>query len=278
MNATVKRCMTVNLCVGMWSGHRLDRQVTSELTREKGATEDAVRVNKHLISKEMFKDVTSASSAVRLHFYGATLPWRDNGDRLLPRAAFMKFIVEHERLAQEFRDAVDDFADRKYPTAREQAEFRMGEMFNPDDYPSTEEVRHKFYITLDVDQVSQALDFRLEDNEAAMQARITRAMGGLWSSLKERVERYADRLSTPDGIFRDTMVENLRALVKAIPDLNFANDLKLAKIADEIEELIAAYDAEDLRRDQDVRSAVAVDAARIVKQMEGFMRAFGGSA
>jgi hypothetical protein len=74
----------------------------SKVTKDAGADSDAARVNKHLVPKQALADVVSAGSAIRTHLYLKTLPWKDNGDRLLTRKMFLGFIEEHERLVGEF--------------------------------------------------------------------------------------------------------------------------------------------------------------------------------
>jgi hypothetical protein len=87
MSITTK-AMVLNLQVGLWSGHRLDKEATRKVTEDNNAESDAARVNKHLIPKPAFKDITATATAVRTHFYENTLPWKDNGDRLLTRGMY----------------------------------------------------------------------------------------------------------------------------------------------------------------------------------------------
>jgi hypothetical protein len=87
-----KNAMVLNLQIGIWQGHRLDKEASRKVTEEANANADAARVNKHLVPKDALKAITAASTAVRAHFYSKTLPWKDNGDRLLTRLLFCDFI------------------------------------------------------------------------------------------------------------------------------------------------------------------------------------------
>ena len=135
MSITTK-AMVVNVQIGVWMGHRLDKEATRNLTEKANADDDAARVNKHLIPKAAFKDITSTSNAIRSHFYAKTLPWKDNGDRLLTRAMYLDFMAEHAALADKFDAAVEQFLTRDYISAVEQAGFRMGALFDLSDYPA----------------------------------------------------------------------------------------------------------------------------------------------
>jgi hypothetical protein len=271
-----KECLILNLQISSWQGYKLDRVTTAKVTNEAGAKSDAARVNKHIVSKECLTKITTAEGRVRVHFYDATLPWKDNGDRLLPRKNFVGFIQQHEKLVGEHKQAVRDFLDGgEYETAREQAEFRMGELFNPEDYPSVEDLRSKFQIKLDIDAVSRAYDYRLESNDAMIQARVNSAIANLWKRLADPLEKFAERMNDPDGKFRVNTIENLREMAELTKELNFTGDEELDRIRQEIENKLAGYAADDLRKDDTLRASVGAEADRILDQMRGFMRSMG---
>jgi hypothetical protein len=268
--------MTINIRVGMWMGYKLDKVKTKEVTTEAGAHDDAARVNKHLMPKESLSKIVSKGSAVRNHLYANTLPWKDSGDRLITRQRYEKpFMVEHSTLRGEFYGEVDEFLENKYLVARDQAEFRMGSLFNPYDYPTVDVLRRKFYVSLDIDGISTAYDFRLNDSEEVFQARVTKAMGGLWEKLRKPLEHFADTMADDKKVFRDTTVSNLKDIVAMIPELNFMNDPKLTQIGLQVSKALATFEPKDLRNNATSRATVGNEAAEILESMKGFMNAFG---
>lgn len=281
----VNECMVVNLQLGTWVGQRLDKAASAKVTSEAHAEVGAARVNKHLISEDAMKAIKTAQNAVRTHFYTGTLPWKDNGDRVLSRKAFTRFIQKHESLAAEFYTAVNTFCDETYPAEREKAEFRMGALFDKRDYPSIEDVRRRYYVNLDIDPVAQANDFRVDMDaghaaaikaniEKALVERMGRAMGHVWDKLSDVLGNFAERTKSGEGI-RVEMVQNLREIVDTLPELNITNDPQLEAIRQQIEAKLTGYDAVDLRKDDTIRSAAAKDAQKIMAQMKGFMNAWG---
>lgn len=279
------KAMVLNLHVGIWTGHRFDREATRKAVEDAGADQDAARVNKHLVAREYLKPINSAANAIRGHLYEKTLPWKDNGDRLLTRALYMDFIDEHERLVGAFRDAVDKFLDQDYPTAVEQASFRMGALFKPEDYPRVSELRSKFYVGLDIDAITEAGDFRVEldadqidtvrqSMEHAMEQRINRAMQDVWQRLFTVVERMHERLADEDAVFRNSLITNVSDLVAVLPGLNVLEDPKLAALCREVQKKLTGIDPDDLRQDKATRFEVAGEAKKIMERMGGFMNAF----
>lgn len=279
--------MTVNIRVGMWTGHRLDKEASREVTDLKGADSDAARVNKHLVPKEMLNPMVSAASAMRNHLYKKTLPWKDNGDRLLVRKLFEEFMQEHSRLAEVFYTAVQKFIREDYPAARDQAEFRMGHLFNPADYPSPEAIKRKFYVHLEVDAVTEAGDFRVQLDEAnltAMRAEITRAteqriataMADVWERLADNMKNFS-KLVTGDAQFRRATMDNLIEIVDMLPALNITGDERLTYLGEEIKSALRGVEPADLRKDRAVRQEVSTEVGRIMEAMDGFMKAMGGN-
>lgn len=283
----VNDCMIVNLQVGLWMGYRIDKTASAKVTNDANAESDVARVNKHIIPKEVLKPIITAAGAIRTHFYNETLPWKDNGDRLLTRKRYTKFIEEHMRLVGEFENVRDEFLAVGYLRARDQAEFRMGSLFNANDFPASRTLKQKFYINLDIDAVTTSNDFRVKLNqdeldtvkksmEDALNQRVGKVMVNLWTRLAETLQHFAGKMGS-DEIFRDSTVKNLEEIVDMLPDLNILNDPDLEKIRQEIKNTLTGYEPKDLRQNSAVRKHVADEAKRIMDTMSGFMNAFGGA-
>jgi hypothetical protein len=282
------KCMTANLSISVWTGHRLDKDASRRVTEDAGAALDAARVNKHLIPKDALKGIVAAQGALRTHFYTNTLPWKDNGDRLLTRKRYQPFIEEHERLKSKFDAAVTDFLDTTYLRARESAAFRMGEMFRADDYPSVAALRRRFQVVLDIDVVTEANDFRVQIDteaqervkevlEASMRHRLEQATKDAWERLADAVARMVERLGTKDAVFRNSMLENIAEVAAILPDLNVTDDPDLNRLCAIVRDQLVGHDPAVLRTDMDERARVAAAAQSIYDEIGGLMRAFGST-
>ena len=104
IHTLTQRAMVLNLRIGYWQGNRLDKAASAEVIAAKGAKADAARVNKSLIPKEALAPIKATMNAIRAHFYEKTMPWRDNGDRLITRLLYLDFVPEHEKLVSAFRE------------------------------------------------------------------------------------------------------------------------------------------------------------------------------
>lgn len=296
MSITTK-AMVLNLSINLWKGYRLDKDASRKVADDANADQDAARVNKHLIPKAALAPIITAAGAVRTHFYQHTLPWKDNGDRLLTRTMYMKFIEDHQELADKFDDEVKHFVSKTYPAAVEQAGFRMGALFNPEDYPRPDELRRRFSINLDIDAVTEAGDFRVQMDEAevesvrsqmeeAMEKRIAGAMRDVWGRLLDVVSHFHTKMVSTrvdehgeekPALFRDSTVTNIQALLDLLPGLNVLEDPELERMRVQVEQTIAGYEPGELRQDPEIRSAAAKEADDIMASMRAYMSAMGAS-
>lgn len=283
----VRDALVVNLAIGQWVGQRLDKGASRKVTEDAGADADAARVNKHLVPKETLLPIQQAATAVRNHYYSKTLPWRDNGDRLLTRKMFTIFMDEHGPMKEKWQAEVDTFLATTYPSAVARAEFRMGELFNADDYPSVDQLRTRFHITLDLDAVTDAKDFRvkLEDEqldevrtqmEDAMRSRLQKAVGDIWTRLGDTLEHFQRTMADPAKVFRDSTVENLKEIVEMLPNLNVLDDPHLNELGVAITKNLLGWEAKDLRKQPEARAQVASAAAGILESFSQYAEMFAG--
>lgn len=286
VHALTERAMIANLSISIWQGYRLDKEASAKVTADAGAKSDAARVNKHLVPKEALAPVVTASGAVRTHFYTNTLPWRDNGDRILTRKLYMPFIQAHEALVAEFDDAVEKFLTVDYPEAKAQAEFRMGDLFKLDDYPWASDLRRRFAISLDFDAVTTANDFRVaidQDQvdkvkasmESAAEARLAQAQADVWKRIGETMGYFAQRMADPKAVFRDSTVDNVHDLLTLIPGLNVLDDPDIEEVRAMLEKMMTGVEAKDIRKNPDIREELAGEAKEIMDKVSGLAKAFG---
>lgn len=273
--------MIVRLSISKWTARKFDKSVTRKIASEYGTAEDTGRFNKVLIAKEALQAIERASNAARSFHYENTLPWDDAGGRLLPTANFMEYSKKMRGLKSSYETAVKEFLTN-YPEYRKEAEKRLNKMFNPLDYPSTAVVSRKFGFTTDIEPVPHADDFRVtlqkkdkdhlaEELQKSVDRRMTLAIEDLFKRLLDVTQRFADTLSDPDAIFRNSMVENAIELVCLLPKLNIGNNSDLENMRKQVAKKLAGRDPELLRSDKKIRHNVANDAQEILRKLNGYI-------
>jgi hypothetical protein len=284
------RAMIVSLKISQWSGRRFDRKVSGEVTQQHGAASDAGNFNKALLPKDSLAGIASVVGESRTGFAARTLPWLDDGARIMAASAFMPHSTWVRGQQAKFDKAVADFISR-YPDHVNDARARLGSMFDTNDYPLPSDLAGKFGMTMLVLPVPSAADFRvaMSENQAAsiradIEARVSEAAASAQRSVYERIaeqlERMADKLAAykpalrsgdkTEGVFRDSLVENVRDLVNMLPGLNITGDPALIELGGKLARL-AYHNAETLRSSDSKRLETEAEARRILDSIQGFL-------
>lgn len=288
--AIQEKAMLAGVEISMWSGRKLDREVTTKATQAHAAKADAGRFNKALIGKSALAEIVSIQGQARRELYARTLPWADNGTRILSNAGYDDFAKAMRKLGNDFDAAVDKFV-ANYADYVEQARGDLGAMFNPDEYPEAHEIRAKFRFKRKIWPMPAAADFRVDVGEAErdrikaeIAAEFDRAMadavGDIYQRIADTVGKMADRLGdygkdlgTDSGrkaSFHASLVENVRELVALLPSLNVTGDAKIAEITRRMESL-TRFDADDLKRDAGARAETRTAAQEIMSEISEFI-------
>ena len=274
--------MIVRLSISQWTARKFDKSVSQKVADDYAVDADVGRYNKILIAKEAIRTITQATSAARSFHYENTLPWDDGGGRILPSKNFLTYSKEMRKLKQRTDDAVKEFLEN-YDEYREEARKRLNGMFRATDYPGRREIGRKFGFSTDIDPVPSAKDFRVslqskdmtriqKQLEKRVEERVIEATKDLYVRLNEVVQKFADKLSDKEAIFRDSLVENVVELVNLLPKLNVGNDPELEKVRKETQKRICAFEPDTLRKDEKVRSKAAEDAKAILDKMSGYYK------
>lgn len=280
------RALLVNITVRVWSGEKRDRAITREICSLKGAEDNAVRANKSLLG-EAIKPVQTAERGVRTAVNERTLPWMDDGCRILKGAAFLTFTESMAEPVRNFDTAVVAFI-AAYPEIKYEARRRLGDAYSDGDFPSQAKLRERFGVRLTYLPVPSSDDFRVQlaadeiaavrrNAEDALRDTVNDAVRTLLDRLREPVAHMATRLrlfrrrsnGKTEHPFRDTLVENVREIVRIAPMLNLMDDPRIAEICADIERHLTAYDPDELRNSPALREDVANQADEILRRMQG---------
>lgn len=274
MNTDINtRAMLVTLSTSVYNPVKLDRRTTAEVTQLKRAARDAGAYKKNLVPKELIEPVVKAATAVYNDHKRLTSPWADGGTRILCVDMFEKYCDAISGGQRIFAAKVEEFI-RRYEDIRAEAPVRMGDTYDPKDYPPVGAVRARFGVRTDWQPLPNSSDFRVhlqEDELSEVRASVDdkvreaveAARTDLHNRLKDRLRHVIDRLSKPDTIFRDSLIEGLRELCKMIPKMCLTPDPDLEAAVDRTLLQIACYDPDDLR-DDDGKRADACRAAKAI--------------
>ena len=267
-----ERAMLAAVHISIWTAVKHDRKVSRDVAHQHGAHEGAGRYNKQLLrGAEKLDALRTLAGQIRQHFYKITLPWSDEGYRLLPAHFYFELTTQMREFERAFSQSVEEFLE-VYPSYIEQVRPELNGLFREEDYPSAEKLRAKFGVKLEVLPIPSGDDFRvtLSEEEQARVAReidesvrqsLNRGTKDLWVRLTDVVTHMVDKLNEPESRFHASLVTNVFDLVDLLPRLNVNQDEELNRFAAEIKDRLCNFSAHDLKKNEILRVATASDAA-----------------
>lgn len=272
----------VELNISVWTANKLDRHTTNKLTADSNAATDAAQVRKNLMAgTTMRKDIADFAASCRLWHNARTLPWADRGPRLLPTSLFMDYKTEANMRRDRFLRMRDNFG-AAYPNLVMSAQQHLGDLYDPNDYPDTNEVMSKFDFRLVFSPVPESGDFRLDIPQQELDAvrreydnnfttRVEEAMRTPWTRLHEMLSDMSAKLVEADGEtkkrWHDTFLTNAQQMCGMLTHLNITQDPKLEEARRKLEEALVGVDMDGLKEEIEVRADLK---ARVDDILKGF--------
>lgn len=275
----------VELNISVWTANKLDRGATGEVTISKKAASNAAQVRKNLMAgTSLRKDIADYATGCRSYHSTHTLPWADHGMRLLPTSLFFDYKTELNTRRERFNQMVNTFVDN-YPSLIQVSQTYLGDLFDPDDYPSADDVRSKFDFRLVFSPVPEAGDFRLdigqqdlvdmrEQYESSFNRRIAEAMREPWEKLHKTLTAMSEKLTdvvgedAPKKRYHDSLVTNAVELCEMLTHLNITKDPELERARQMLQATMRGADIEVIKESPYVRETMKRNVDAILKQYD----------
>jgi len=283
--ADTPNAVLVRLRISQFGNNRNDRRLTAEVKRDKQLGDESGNWTKHRFPPGPLKAIGSVASKLRQAHYALTLPYED-GQRIVTSGTLARYEAEVANMRTAFNDAINALAPREPMGSKEKPDYNWmlaearqmhNGRFDASEYTDWDGFKAQFAATVQftpfpaashfINTVSGSALARMRaDLTAQNDTRIRQAVADTWWRLIQPVRHMAEKLASPDAVFRDTLVDNVREMTALIPALNLTNDSRLTGAARDIETAFAGLSAQTLRENKVERKAVAEAAARIVAQ------------
>jgi hypothetical protein len=275
--------LLVKLSIGMPGKARKDKKMTHQVVHQNKLGENAGRWIKQLYPDEALAPIETVADAFRdWHYDKATLPWPDEGLRILPSSMHEQYCEQARTAKMEFERLQQTHFFAKWKEWIAWAMREHNGQFNPQNY-DVAKVQRSFKFLIDfrpvpdsdhyVDSISTLLgaDARSLDNTVA--EAVKEAMADVWQKLVGPVKSLAHfgkaKELSPDNAVK--LVKNIREIIDLVPRLNLQQDPALEQFRREITEELSAIPAEALTGDAQLRAATAAKADAIAKKMAAYM-------
>lgn len=277
--------VTVEMNISVWTANKLDKSATEKVVSDNAAVQNAAQVRKNLMAgTSLRKDIADYAAGCRLWHNTRTLPWADKGARLLATSLFTEYKSEANIRRDTFNKMVDNFMVQ-YPSLVQTAHNYLGNLFNPEDYPSADAVYGKFGFRLVFSPVPEAGDFRLQVAEQDLQdlrqqyedsftSRLAEAMREPWDRLHKMLAGMSEKLTDVEGEdetkkrYHDTLITNAQNLCSLLTHLNVTKDPKLEQARRDLELTMLGADIDAIKDSPEVRKSMKDKVDAILKQYE----------
>ena len=139
-----ERAMLASLNIRRWQAALTDKKVTAEVATNHAVNPTrAGKYRKNAIDTKApsFEAVVSTASELRNKHYFYTLPWSQDGARILPASIFEKYSEDMRLLRGAFGRAVEGFV-QDFPNLEVAARRELNGMYNAADYPTNLSLIH----------------------------------------------------------------------------------------------------------------------------------------
>ena len=158
------KALLVKLQRSMYQPYAYDDSAT-KLVEQQAGVSNVGRFNKRLFKDNPILKSTNEKFTLLYNTYRKnTVPWLDDGVRMVPNAVYFEFAHEMRGLIQQAKAAADHLESQWDRMVGEDMQ-RLGALANPADYPPSWEVRSIFDATINFFPVPSTNDFRIAISE-----------------------------------------------------------------------------------------------------------------
>lgn len=251
------RSLLVRFKVTLWTATARDQAAT----KQAGLDGSGSYVMKQLVDKALINDIVAEARSIRREIERATLPWSDEGERLLPASMIESFRMLCVDLRIKYDGVVDRFVADYERARRAQKKKKLGSLYSDDDYPSADDVRAKFVLDVQYYPLPTGREFDALTIPRKQRDELRRGTAQATDDAIRRAERYfIDRLrDVADKIYdqiahqktklRSGSYDLLRQLLEVAEPMNILQNKRLVAAAELLREGVADVDAFALRND-----------------------------
>jgi TRAP-type mannitol/chloroaromatic compound transport system substrate-binding protein len=190
-----------------------------------------------------------------------------------------KNLMTLEKFKEKNNALLDDFLN-VFEDAVHKAKKKLGTLFNKDDYPSKDELKRKFDLYYSFAPIADETDLRikLEKEEVAaikkniedgMQVKIREAHKSIVDRMIKVTQAIHDKMKDKESTFRDSLIDNAKAVREMIPVLNFDNDETINEFNNKLKKICVK--PVKIRTNVQVRKDVEKESKKLLKKLNEYI-------
>ena len=227
--ATIReKCILVRLKITEFSNQKTDPKLSRKLARLVNGSADSFESKKTLLTCPAIKKLSKLKGIIRNQIVNPLGAPYEVGLRIMPTSLSDKLEHDYAEAEQQWEDHKQELRG-EVAKAIGSARLRLGDAFNPSDYPTIEEIVGKFTLDIGYTLLSDTTDFR----------------------------------------FKDSTVTKVTELAKILPHLNLTDDPRITHAAKQLKATLATITPDGIKNSTGERSRVEREAKAIVADLGG---------
>ena len=260
--------MIVDFNASVWTARKKDHKASEDVADANHADKGVANVSKNLLGNcaELLA-VQKFAANVRNKHYSMTMPWSDNGSRLLTTAQYFRYHEAMTDLQQEFHRLTEQFL-QVYEWKIMEAQAKLGDMFNRDEYPTRAGLESKFAFRMAYIPLPDAGDFRIDIGNEAMEqiksqysdqyaSAIKTAMTDIWHKLHDNLSTLVRQLDVNDegkgNRLYDTVFDRAIELTEMLGTCNVTGDSQMEAMRRQLETALHGLNLEQIKNSPSLR-------------------------
>lgn len=244
--------------------------------------------HKKLFEKhEKMKALTSVKGAIKRLFENYTLPFPEDGIRLIRRDRLTEFRTQYDVLKQDLWEATQDL-DTVHDEIIEISRQELGELFNPSDYPASFLGRFEAEITF---PNVKAPDYLAEIDPALYEAEKQRITAQFDQAVRDTEQMFLEQASklvdhlierlTPDPVTKDVKtfkaqgkgatIDNLNEFFERFKMLNIGSNDKIDELMSQAKQIVNGVDPKSLRTSAELRNDLTSKLSSVRDRMDSML-------
>ena len=145
---------------------------------------------------------------------------------------------------------------------------KLGDLFDPSEYPSTESLRGKFSMAYHISPIPESGDFRVDcaaEEKARLQKlhveftknQVEAALNDVWTRLYEHLSHLSERLDYGSNekkkVFKEATLDHVVNMIDVLGMCNVQDDPVMTQLKDDLEKAMRGITTEALREDDVLR-------------------------
>jgi hypothetical protein len=265
-----------------WLGvnRKMEQGWKSEMAKMIEADEDSLSIQKRIFNMKIpvLKEMTKIRNSIKEYWDKATLPYIEEGVRLLKKDDLEEFNNTMKDWQEELNKAAHSVQNGREDIIDE-AKSRLGKAFNPDNYPDNLATLFGIewsFPSLEPPEFIAKLNPKLYEEErqkaeARLKEAVELAEQAFLQEMKGLIEHLHEKLSPgPDGSkkqFKESSVKNLHEFFERFQHLNFGSNEEIENLVQEAKAMVAGVSADDLRKSDLLRSDIAQELAGLKEKI-----------